>query len=117
MGAVTKFADIDYERFIRTYLERIARNLLNLRGKMSQQEFAKRAGVSRTTIQRMENGEDFKITNFLRIAATFGVLPTDLCLTEAERAEAQVKMKMFRDALKDELKREILADLRGSGKK
>lgn len=112
MGRATKLAEMEMETFLREYLDRIARNILNLRGRMSQQDFAKRAGVSRTTIQRMENGEDFKLTSLLRIAATFGTLPTDLCLTEAERAEAQAQLKMYRDTLKEELKQEILTEIR-----
>lgn len=107
---------IDVDTFVRDYLDLIARNINRLRGRMSQQEFADRAGISRTTVQRMESGKEFTISSFLRIAATYGILPTDLCLSESERAQVQAKMDLLKDALKDEIKKELLAELRGPKK-
>lgn len=100
------------DSYIGEYLDRIAQNLLALRGRMSQMDLAKRAGVSRTTIQRMEKGEDFLISNFFRIAATFGKSPIDLCQTEDERVSEKVRLESWRLKLKEELKAEILAELK-----
>lgn len=40
----------------------------------TQEEFAKRCGISESTEKRIENGEDSKISNIIKIMMQFGIV-------------------------------------------
>lgn len=94
--------------FVRHYIEQIAVNVRRLRGTMTQEEFAKKCGVARTTIIRIEGRKNFEIRSLLQISEAFRLYPFSLCQTEEETA----KVKAEADALRENMKREIVADLK-----
>ena len=59
---------------------------------MSQEELAKKAGVSRGTIQAAEAGHSISIGNLLKIADALGCHPANLFATaeDIEKTSAQV---------------------------
>lgn len=97
---------------ITIYVDVISRNVRKLRGDLSQAEFAKKVGVSRTTIHRIESRKNFNLESLLRIALTFGLYPYELCLTEEERQRLQFRTDVFMDSIKEVIKKEIFPELK-----
>ena len=60
---------------------RIKRNRIDMR--LSQQDFAAKAGISTRTLSAAENGEDIRLSSLLRILRTLGCLENiDLLIPE-----------------------------------
>jgi len=97
---------------IAIYVDIISRNVRKLRGELSQVEFAKKVGVSRTTIHRIESRENFGLQCLLRIALTFGLYPHELCLTDEERQRLQFRTDVLMDSFKETIKKDIFAELK-----
>lgn len=53
--------------------ERLKRG--RLAANMTQEELSKHSGVSASTINRMENGEDTKFSNILKVTRSLSMLP------------------------------------------
>lgn len=64
---------------VRWYRERMA---------LSQQELAMKAGVSRVTVVRIENGEDTYPSTARKLASALDVAPADLMESEQGKAAA-----------------------------
>jgi len=82
------------------FLRIVGDNVRRLRGKMSQSELAKKAGVSRSTVQKAEKGISIEFDHILQIARALKVHPTDLFLTDDDRKEITYKTKLIMDRLK-----------------
>ncbi len=85
-------------------LKSIGINIRRLRGFMSQDKLAKKAGVSRSTIQAIEGGKSIGLDKLLRIAKALEVNPADLLLSEKDKKEITYKAKLFWDQIKIESK-------------
>lgn len=91
----------------------IADNIIRLRGKMSQEELAKKAGVARGTIIKAESGKGCGLAALLKIAEALDAKPGDLCLPQGKRDEVSMIAALFVDRimeflpqrLKDEIKK------------
>jgi DNA-binding XRE family transcriptional regulator len=90
----------------------ISQNVRELRGMMSEDDFAKKVGVSRTTIHRIESRKNFNLESLLRIALTFGLYPYELCLTEEERQRLEFRTDVLMDSIKEIIKKEIFPELK-----
>jgi len=97
------------------YTNVISQNVRKLRGNMSQAEFAKKAGVSKATVHRIESRKNFQAASLLRIAVTFGVYPYELCLTEEESVRLHLRTDVLVESFKEVIKNEILAELKKNG--
>lgn len=75
-------------------------------------EFARKAGVSISTVHRIESCKNFHADSLLRIAIAFGVFPHELCLTEEERKRQHVQPDVLVESFKEAIKKEILAELK-----
>ena len=82
------------------YLKIVGNNIQRLRGKLSQDRLAKKAGVSRSTIQNIEKGKNIELEHIINIAIALDINPADLFLTEDERHEVSYKAKLFWDTMK-----------------
>jgi len=98
--------------FVEKHICLIRKNVRNLRGGMSQKMFASKTKVSTTTIQRIESGMNFEIISLFKIAEALHMHPYELCIDEKEKNEIQGQVHMYRDILKQELKEEILQELK-----
>jgi transcriptional regulator with XRE-family HTH domain len=94
------------------YLRVISDNVRKIRGGMKLDEFAKKAGVSTSTIHRIESCKNFQADSLLRIAIAFGVFPYELCLTEEERKRLHLRTDVLVESFKEIIKNEILAELK-----
>jgi len=101
-------------RYIAHYLNVISQNIRKLRGTMSQADFAKKVGISRATVHRIESRRNFQVESFLKIADSFGLLPYDLCLNEGERSRVVSGTSGLVESFKETIKKEIIAELRKS---
>jgi len=97
-----------YSPFVRGYLSIIVKNLKGLRGEMSKRAFAKKTGVSLTTIDRMEKGRNFEIVSLFKIAESFGISPFDLCLTDEEK----IKIRMVEEDREDRIAERVYQKIR-----
>ncbi len=80
-------------------------NVARLRGAMSQDDLAQKAGVSRTTIYAVEKGDGCSLPILIKLAAALGVEPADLFITEEqERRLSYMTVKLF-EKLSDQLKK------------
>lgn len=93
--------------FVKHYVDIIAVNVRRIRGAMTQEDFAKKVGVSRTTIIRIESRKNFEIRSLLKIAEAFKLYPFGLCMTDEERARVQEDVRTIRDELKAEIITEV----------
>jgi len=75
------------------YLEVIANNIKRLRGRMSQKDLAKKAGIGKSTVNAIEQGRPISLEKLLKIAETLGVHPGDLLLSEEDKTEATYRFK------------------------
>lgn len=103
--------DKDYSDLVRARLNVIAINIKRLRGKMSQQEFAKKVGVSRTTISRIENAQNFEVVSLLMIAEEYGLQPYSLCMTEEQKVQLTERVNLLREELYNEMKKNLKEEL------
>ncbi len=94
------------------YRRVISDNVRNIRGGMTQGEFANKAGISTSTVHRIENRKNFQADSLLRIAIAFGVFPYELCLTEDDRKRLHLRTDVLVDSFKEIIKNEILAELK-----
>ncbi len=99
--------------FSARYIDIIRRNLRRLRGAMTQEKFAEKIGVSLTTIQRIESGENFYIESLLKIAEALNIKPFEFFLDDTEKGEIRAELAELRALLKDteRTKKEIVAEL------
>ena len=63
-------------------LKVVGENIRRLRGKVTQVGLARKARVSRSTLQKAENGVSVEFDNIIRIAQALGKNPADLFLTD-----------------------------------
>jgi len=94
------------------YRRVISDNVRKIRGGMKLEEFAKKAGVSASTVHRIESCKNFQADSLLRIAVAFGVFPHELCLTEEERKRLHLRTDVLVESFKEVIKNEILAELK-----
>jgi len=100
------------KQFITHYLTVLSQNVRKLRGAMSQADFAKKVGVSRATVHRIESRKNFQVESFLKIADSFGLLPYDLCLTDEEKSRALSRTNVLVESFKEIIKKEVVAELK-----
>ena len=100
------------KQYVTHYLDVISQNVRKLRGTMSQADFAKKVGISRTTVHRIESRKNFQVESFLKIADSFGLLPYDLCLTDDEKKRILGSTEILVESFKQIIKNEIIAELK-----
>jgi len=91
----------------------IADNIVRLRGKMSQEELAKKAKVARGTVGNAEKGKGCSLPALFKIAEALDAKPGDLCLPKEKRDELSMMAALFVERimeylpqrLKDEIKK------------
>jgi len=94
------------------WLNIISQNIRKLRGSTNQADFAKKVGVSRATVHRIESRKNFRIESFLKFADSFGLLPYDLYLTDEEKSRALSGANVLEESFKEIIKKEIIAELK-----
>ena len=62
----------------------IAKNIARLRGAMSQEQLARKAGLSRQTVMAVERGQAVPLQNLIKLADALGVSPADLFITQEQ---------------------------------
>ena len=75
------------KNYITRHLGVIAENVRRLRGKMTQVQFAQTAGISNSTLQKIEAGKSVELDNLLRVAKALNINPADLFLSDEDRNE------------------------------
>jgi transcriptional regulator with XRE-family HTH domain len=89
----------------------IAENVIRLRGRMSQEELAKKAKVSRGTIINVEAGKGCRLDALFRIADALGAKPGDLCLPKERRDEVTLIAALFVDRIMELLPPKLREEL------
>jgi len=87
------------------YLNIIAENIHRLRGKMSQEDLAKKAQIARGTITRAEKGLPISLKNLSKIADALGVSLATLFISDAERMEFTNKLEIRFKNIEKELEK------------
>ncbi len=100
------------KRYVAHYLDIFSQNVRKLRGTMSQADFAKKAGISRATVHRIESRKNFQVISLLQIADSFGLLPYDLCFTDEEKKRVLSSTEVLVESFKEIIKKEIVAELK-----
>lgn len=90
----------------------IAENLLRMRGKMSQEELARKAGVSRGTVANVEAGKGCRLDALFKIAAVLGVTPGDLCVAPGKKDELSMMAALFVERIMDYLPASLKEEIR-----
>lgn len=98
--------------FIAHYMNVISNNVKKLRGNMSQDEFASKVGISRTTVHRIESRKNFQVESLLKIADSFGLYPHDLCLSEDDKKKIIFSLDAMVEGIKEAIKKEILDEIK-----
>ena len=83
---------------IQSYLTIIGTNIKSIRGLTKQQDLAKKAGVSRSTLSNIENAKSIELDNLLKIASALGIEPANLFLTDEDQ-KITYKAKLFWESL------------------
>lgn len=84
------------------YFAIISINIKRLRGGMSEEKLADKAGIARGTIQRLKKSKNISLENLIKIAEALEVSPADLFITDVDRGEITYKHKLLMDmVLKD----------------
>ena len=85
---------------IQKYLDLIGNNIrqTRVRSGVNQATLAKKAGVSRSTIQSAERGKSIALEHILRIAIALKIDPADLFLTDEDR-QITYKAKLFWESI------------------
>ena len=65
----------------------IGENIRRLRGRMSQRDLAKKSGVSRSTINGIENGKSISLESLHLIAKTLNIPMADFFITDKNRGD------------------------------
>jgi transcriptional regulator with XRE-family HTH domain len=91
-----------FSDYVLHYLGIVQLNVAGLRGRVAEKKFGKKVGLSRTTIRRLEEGENFKISTLLKIAEKFGILPYELFMTDEEKLRIKGELNVYRKSLIDE---------------
>lgn len=81
----------------------IAANIIRLRGKMSQESLGKKAGISRSTIEKLESGKGCNLENLIKIADALGVKPEDLFISAEDRQRVSYMHVKLMDRLAESL--------------
>jgi len=90
---------------LNTVFKDISRNIVRLRASMSQASLARKAGMSRSTLLKVETGEGCSLEDLVRLADALGVDPADLFITtEQARALNYMTLKLL-ERLSAQLKR------------
>ena len=63
----------------------ISDNIIMLRGKMSQEELARRAGITRETVGAIEAGKSVGLDTILKIAIALHAEPADLLMSKEKK--------------------------------
>ena len=87
----------------------IAENLISLRvrGKMSQEELAKKAGVSRNVIINIEHSKGCRLDALFKIAEVLGVKAGDLCVSPTQRDQVSVMAAMLVEKIMEYLPQKL----------
>ena len=78
---------IDTNKRLKEIYKIIGENIHNKRAKMTQNELAKKAKVSRGTISAIEDGNGINLETLIKIADALNVKPADLFISDAEKGE------------------------------
>jgi len=94
------------------YRKVISHNVRRIRGEMGLTAFAKKAGISTSTVHRIESCRSFNADSLLRIALAFGVHPYELCISDEERNRPALGLDVLADSFKELIKKELLEELK-----
>ncbi len=83
----------------------IARNVTRLRGAMTQEELARKAGVGRSTVNAVEQGEGCSLANLVKLADALGVAPADLFITADQEKSLNAMTIKLLEKLTESLKK------------
>jgi len=81
----------------------IGHNIQRLRGIMSQKEIGKKAGVTRGTINAIENGQGCTLATLLKIADGLGINAANFFITDDQRKEVSYQHILLMEKLKESL--------------
>jgi DNA-binding XRE family transcriptional regulator len=98
--------------FVAHYMNVISNNVKKLRGDLNQEDFAKKVGISRTTVHRIESRRNFQIESLLKIADSFGLYPHDLCLSDDDKKKIVFSLDAMVETIKETIKNEILEEIK-----
>lgn len=98
--------------FVLRHLAVIQANLRRIRGGMTQKEFARKTRVSLTTIQRIEDGQNFEIISLFKIAEALGMHPYELCMDDKELLKLEEQIGRELDRRMKSMKAEIIDELK-----
>lgn len=81
----------------------VGANIIRLRTGvgMSQKDLTAKSGVSRTTVNSVEQGVPCSFSNLVKIAIALEVSPADFFLTTEDRREITYKTKLLCDKLSE----------------
>lgn len=105
---VAKLALSKQDEFVRKFLLTIGTNVIRKRGQMSQGALAEKAGVSRSTVAKIEAGKKIELDLLLKIAVVgLGAHPGQLFYTDKEQVEAADRLKRIEERqieMRDQIK-------------
>jgi transcriptional regulator with XRE-family HTH domain len=81
----------------------IGNNIRRLRGIMTQKEIGKKAGVTRGTINAIENGQGCTLATLIKIADGLGISAANLFITDDQRKEVSFQHVLLMEKLKESL--------------
>jgi len=81
----------------------IGHNIQRLRGTMTQKEVGEKAGVTRGTINAIENGQGCTLATLIQIADGLGISPANLFITDEQRKEVSYLHILLMEKLKESL--------------
>ena len=87
------------------YLDVLAENIKRLRGRLTQKELAKKAGIGKSTVNAIEQGRAISLEKLLKIAKALDVHPSDLFISEKDRKEIGYKHKLLIDKFTESLEK------------
>ena len=87
------------------YLDVLAENIKRLRGRITQKELARKAGVGKSTVNAIEQGRAISLEKLLKIAKALDVHPSDLFISEEDRREVSYKHKLLIDKFTESLEK------------
>lgn len=81
----------------------IGNNIRRLRGIMTQNEIAQKAGLTRGTINAIENGQGCTLATLIQIADGLGISAANLFITDDQRKEVSFQHVLLMEKLKESL--------------